>query len=606
MKKHENKFSKRAFAILLALALCMGMLPFTAVAKSDGRYCVGCKRYEVYWVEQVDATCEHEGVIAHYSCLNCSRNYFLSDIGTLVWDVNKVTRIPQLNHSYTGDLVVTEDGHAQLCVNGCNEPGESEKHTFGEWKVELYATCGTDGEQTRTCTVCNFAETQVIPATNQHSEAYPIVKEATCTTPGSERYFCAVCNKTLRTVTIPVDPTAHNFGGEYVEAGTGHARMCQNEGCKAHDTVQMHQLTTTTTPATCGVAGSVVRECKVCGYSNTQVVEALQHDFSKVRIMAATCTKDGFTVKYCARCGRTQETSKKVLKATGHQFSAWTLDIAGYVTHSHACTVCGEKETALHNFGEWVPDTENKTKTQTCKTCGYSVTESIPTGCKHPATERTTEEKAPTCTENGYKTVTCTKCDTVIEHTDSPASGHSFGEWVQVSDILRTRTCTVCDFVEEERLPGPELPPVIVIPPVEPVDPVDPIDPVDPVDPDDGDGDVDIDDPDVPLGPGPGDTEEPDGGDVDIDDPDVPLGPGPGGDEDGDDTSGQQPGGSDNKPQNPGNSGNGGEDEIEDEPVPLAATPKTGDNQGMLWVLFLVSGAALTGLVFAEKKRGEQ
>ena len=122
-------------------------------------------------------------------------------------------------------------------------------------------------------------------------------------------------------------------------------------------------------------------------------------------------------------------------------------------------------------------------------------------------------------------------------------------------------------------------------------------------------GDEDINDPDVPLGPGPGDTEEPDGGDVDINDPDVPLGPGPGGDEDGDDTNGQQPGGSDNKPQNPGNSGNGGEDgedEIEDEPVPLAATPKTGDNQGMLWVLFLVSGAALTGLVFAEKKRGEQ
>ena len=48
MKMHKNKFSKRAFAILLALALCMGMLPFTAVAKSDGRYCVGCKRYEVY------------------------------------------------------------------------------------------------------------------------------------------------------------------------------------------------------------------------------------------------------------------------------------------------------------------------------------------------------------------------------------------------------------------------------------------------------------------------------------------------------------------------------------------------------------------------------
>jgi len=480
-----------------------------------------------------------------------------------------VDRISKLDHSYTGAWVEVEGGHAQLCVNGCNQPGPVVEHTWNDGVITTPATCQTEGVKTFTCTVCSATKTEV----------------------------------------IPVDSTAHNFGGEFVEAGTGHAHMCQNEGCKAHDTVQMHQLTTTTPPVACGDAGSVVTKCEVCSYTSTKVLEALKHDWSIVETTPATCTKDGFTVNHCARCGLPQETSRKVLKATGHQFSAWTLDIAGYVTHSRACTVCGEKETAPHNFGEWVPDDENKTKTQTCKTCGYSVTESTSAECKHPATERTTEEKAPTCTENGYKTVTCTKCDTVIEHTDSPASGHSFGEWVQVSDILRTRTCTVCDFVEEERLPGPELPPVIVIPPVEPVDPVDPIDPVDPVDPvdpDDGDGDVDIDDPDVPLGPGPGDTEEPDGGDVDIDDPDVPLGPGPGGDEDGDDTSGQQPGGSDNKPQNPGNSGNGGEDEIEDEPVPLAATPKTGDNQGMLWVLFLVSGAALTGLVFAEKKRGEQ
>ena len=49
MKKHENKFSKRAFAILLALALCMGMLPFTAVAKGGGRYCVNCTKSEVYF-----------------------------------------------------------------------------------------------------------------------------------------------------------------------------------------------------------------------------------------------------------------------------------------------------------------------------------------------------------------------------------------------------------------------------------------------------------------------------------------------------------------------------------------------------------------------------
>ncbi len=584
MKKHENKFSKRAFAILLALALCMGMLPFTAVAVDDHEH-----EYE-----------ESCGRLWGTFCTTSHKHYFVCSCG------DKYTEWKTDEHSLRYTDLVDKDGgkyHSVFCNNdGCNYAGGMEAH----WS-NAEATCTS----AKICVCGNVME----PARDHEPGEWITTVEATCVTNGTKVQSCTQCGEVLNTETIPADGKTHNFGGAYVEAktatgGLGHAQKCQNDGCTQLNMVTPHKLTTTTTPAACGKDGSVVTKCEVCSYTSTKVLEALKHDWSIVETTPATCTKDGFTVNHCARCGLPQETSRKVLKATGHQFSAWTLDIAGYVTHSRACTVCGEKETAPHIFGEWVIDDENKTKTQTCETCGYSVTESTSTECKHPYTERTTEEKAPTCTEDGYKTVTCTKCDTVIEHTDSPASGHSFGEWVQVSDILRTRTCTVCGFVEEERLPGPELPPVIdITPPVEPVDPVDPIDPVDPVDPDDGDGDVDIDDPDVPLGPGPGDTEEPDDGDEDIDDPDVPLGPGPGGDEDGDDTSGQQPGGSDNKPQNPGNSGNGGEDgddEIEDEPVPLAATPKTGDNQSLLWVLFLVSGAALTGLVFAEKKRGEQ
>ena len=96
-------------------------------------------------------------------------------------------------------------------------------------------------------------------------------------------------------------------------------------------------------------------------------------------------------------------------------------------------------------------------------------------------------------------------------------------------------------------------------------------------------GDVDIDDPDVPLAPNP---DVP--GDVDIPDTDVPT------------TS---------KPNNPSKPAvknpapqTSTLTEIEDEDVPLAAVPQTGDNSGA-WIAAAILAAC--GLVVLGKKREE-
>lgn len=57
---------------------------------------------------------------------------------------------------------------------GCGEvekrkPFPPVGHQWGDWTVTKAATCTEPGEKTRTCTLCNEEETQVIPANGAHS-----------------------------------------------------------------------------------------------------------------------------------------------------------------------------------------------------------------------------------------------------------------------------------------------------------------------------------------------------------------------------------------------------------------------------------------------------
>ena len=66
----------------------------------------------------------------------------------------------------------------------------------------------------------------------------------------------------------------------------------------------------------------------------------------------------------------------------------------------------------------------------------YNKTNSTTVSISHPAGQCTTEEKAPTCTADGYKKVTCGLCGTVdTEVLD--ALGHDGGQWV----ITKDATC---------------------------------------------------------------------------------------------------------------------------------------------------------------------
>lgn len=187
-------------------------------------------------------------------------------------------------------------------------------------------------------------------------------------------------------------------------------------------------------------------------------------------ITMASCTADGKIEYVCQNCGGIVST--EVLPATGHNYRTessadthWTVcTVCGEKTaqqaHSikdGACTVCGYKEGHTHTETSVVTAptcTENGYTTHTCSGCGQSYTDSITPALGHEYTSRMT--KAATCTESGVKTFTCTRCGDSYTET-VPAMGH----------VYANGKCVLCGAADPAGKPGSRDDGVIELPEIE-------------------------------------------------------------------------------------------------------------------------------------------
>ena len=99
--------------------------------------------------------------------------------------------------------------------------------------------------------------------------------------------------------------------------------------------------------------------------------------------------------------------------------------------------------------------TSEGTKTKTCTKCNATVTETIPkTSHKYANTV-----VAPTCTANGYTLHKCSVCGTSYKDSTTKATGHSYGNSVVTkqptctSEGTKTKTCTKCNATVTETIP---------------------------------------------------------------------------------------------------------------------------------------------------------
>ena len=373
-----------------------------------------------------------------------------------------------LGHTWT-DATCTEPKTCSVC--GATE-GAAAGHNYeavvtaptctaGGYTTYICSVCGDSyvGDETaalghtwtdatctapKTCSVCGATE----GAAAGHSyEA--VVTAPTCTAGGYTTYTCSVCGDSY------VGDETAALGHTWTEATCTEPKTCSvcgyTEGTASHDWAEA----TCTAPKTCKVCGATegaalghnweLPDCvtpETCSRCGATEGEPNGHSWK-----AATCTAP----KTCADCGATEgepnghtwteatcydpKTCDVCLEtegeALGHNWTAASCDAA------KTCDRCGKTDgEALGHT--WVDAT--CTTPKTCSVCG--------------ATEGTASHSyeavvtAPTCTEAGYTTYTCSVCGDSYVADEVAALGH---DWADAT-CTAPKTCKVCGATEGEVL----------------------------------------------------------------------------------------------------------------------------------------------------------
>ena len=108
-------------------------------------------------------------IVPHGAKLTITKNAVIIGEDNIVYEGCK--------HEHVKENIVpaacTEDGSKTVVCEDCGETLSTEVipatgHSFGDWTVTKEATCFEDGEETRTCSVCEYVETRPIFANSDH------------------------------------------------------------------------------------------------------------------------------------------------------------------------------------------------------------------------------------------------------------------------------------------------------------------------------------------------------------------------------------------------------------------------------------------------------
>ena len=221
--------------------------------------------------------------------------------------------------------------------------GQSLGHDLGEWTNT--ATCLEGGTKTRSCSRCDYTESEPTSALGHDFSVHQDAVAVTCTTDGSSEYYtCSRCgapdpDRSKTTVTAPGHKWVTNPTEAYLR-----------------------------TPATCTEPASYFQSCETCGAKSDTMVfisgEPLDHDWKDHAQVNPTCADPGTEAyKECDRCHiKDPENAPVSIAATGNHTWDTVVD-AKYLKSDATCTakaqyyqsckVCGLKsETQLFESGE--------------------------------------------------------------------------------------------------------------------------------------------------------------------------------------------------------------------------------------------------------------
>ena len=231
--------------------------------------------------------------------------------------------------------------------------------------------------------------------------------------------------------------------------------------------------------------GTVTQTCKSCGYVNKFTVptsttvywrtDLSNTSFSSVLSKTQFSVGDSidfwlyddtdYTVEFSDRSmvsvNKLENYANDIRRITFKNGGSLTVKIYPTYNPSVAKTykfTCG---CTSHTYGSAVITkqptcTSEGTKTKTCTKCGATVTETI-AKLSHSYTATVV---APTCTVDGYTLHKCSVCGTSYKDSTTKATGHSYGNSVVTkqptctSEGTKTKTCTKCNATVTEKLPA--------------------------------------------------------------------------------------------------------------------------------------------------------
>ena len=416
-------------------------------------------------------TCTEQGYTT-YTCSKCGETYkadYVDALGHTV--VIDPAVAPDCTH--TG---LTEGSHCSVCneVLKAQETVPATGHTVVIDPAVIPDCTHTGLSEGAHCSVCGdvLKEQEVLPAKN-HSYKKSVT-EPTCTEKGCTTYTCSVCGDSYVADyvdalghTVVVDPAVAPDCTHTGLTEGSHCSVC-NEILKAQETVPAtgHKYDKVVTAPTCTEKGYTTYTCSVCGDSYVaDYVDALGHTVVVDPAVAPDCTHTGLTEgSHCSVCNTVLK-AQETVPATGHKYdkvvTAPTCTEKGYTTYT--CSVCGDSYVAdyVDALGHTVvidpavaPDCTHTglTEGSHCSVCNTVIKaqETV------PATGHSYDKvvTAPTCTEKGYTTYTCSVCGDsyVADYVD--ALGHSYSEaefvWTEDSSaeygwtVTAAKTCANC------------------------------------------------------------------------------------------------------------------------------------------------------------------
>lgn len=275
--------------------------------------------------------------------------------------------------------------------------------------------------------------------------------KAGCTTLGYDRYLCTECGKIEKR--DYVDSLGHAWQGIVIRDAT-----CETDGKLLELCSRCGQMKQTATPkgehsyevytvaATCTSPGYTVRECSVCGDRHIEdITPAIPHDY-KAHVIEATCDAEGKTIHRCDGCGSSFVTD--YTEALGHSWDKGTLvtnaTCTGEGVMEYRCTRCGYHRLDADPADGHIPGAPATcTAPQLCTRCGAVMEKALGHDYKSEVT-------APTCTEMGYTTNTCSRCGDTNKSDYTEPAGHKSGDWIIDkeptidSEGSKHKECTVC------------------------------------------------------------------------------------------------------------------------------------------------------------------